>query len=129
MKLTTRLKRGRKSEWWVLQGGASKMTVAEINRELIGGVSMKYRPYIHMRDKRGPDGEDYYIRGEDYYLRGLPGCDTLDDAVEAVRSALVPAAVVEVTDRVSFIGVGMTADRAAKFANAMSRKIAEEGLR
>jgi hypothetical protein len=122
MKLTTRLKRGRKSEWLVLQGGATKMIVAEISRELIGGVSMKYRPYIHMRDKRGPDGEDYY-------LRGLPGCDTMDDAVEAVRSALVPAAVVEVTDRVSFIGVGMTADRAAKFANAMSRKIAEEGLR
>jgi hypothetical protein len=28
---------------------------------------------------------------------------------------------------VSFIGIGMTADRAAKFANAMNRKIAEEG--
>ena len=117
MKLTTRLKRGRKTEWWVLLGS----TIGEINREMTGGVVMQYRPYLHMRDKPGPDGEDYY-------LRALSAKDTLAEAVEMIREKLAEPEVVKVTDKVAFIGVGMTADRAAKFANAMSRKIAEEGL-
>ena len=121
MKLTTRLKRGRKTEWWVLKGGEVRMTIGEINRELTGGVVMQYRPYLHMRDKPGPDGEDYY-------LRSLSAKDTLAEAVEMIREKLAEPEVVKVTDKVAFIGVGMTADRAAKFANAMSRKIAEEGL-
>ena len=119
MKLTTRLKRGRKAEWWVLEGGRTKITVAEIVRELVGGVEMMHRPYLHMA-KPGPDGEPYT-------LRQLAAKNTLAEAVEVVKAALEShGAVVEVTDRVTFIGVGMTADRAAKFANAMAKKIAEE---
>lgn len=121
MKLTTRLKRGRKAEWWVLEGGRDRHTVAEVVRELVGGVEMMYRPYLHLLNP-GPDGEPYT-------LRQLAAKDTLAEAVEVVRAALEPQdAVAEVTDSVSFIGIGMTADRAAKFANAMKRKIAEGGL-
>jgi len=121
MKLTMRLKRGRKTEWWVLQGGEVRSTIGEINREMTGGVVMQYRPYLHMRDKPGPDGEDYY-------LRSLQAKDTLEEAVEVIREKLSEPVEVAVTSRVSFVGVGMTADRAAKFANAMARKIAKEGL-
>lgn len=122
MKLTTRLKRGRKTEWWVLRGGEVRVTIGEINREMTGGVVMQYRPYLHMRDKPGPDGEDYY-------LRSLLAKDTLAEAVEVIREKLAEPAVVKITDKVAFIGVGMAVDRAARFANAMTRKIAEEGLR
>jgi hypothetical protein len=119
MKLTTRLKRGRKTEWWVLEGGKVRTTVAEVVRELVGGVEMMYRPYLHLLN---PSAD-----GEPYTLRQLAARHTLEEAVEVVRAALEPpAAVVEVNDRVTFVGVGMTPDRAAKFANAMSRKIAEE---
>lgn len=117
MKLTTRLKKGRKTEWWVLAGGEVRHTVAEINRELTGGVAMQYRPYLHMRDKPGPDGEDYY-------LRQLAAKDTLAEAVEVVRDAMTPkAAAADVCDRVTFIGVGMTQEKADKFADAIRRRL------
>lgn len=117
MKLTTRLKRGRKSEWWVLEGGRVRTTVAEISRELTGGVVMQYRPYLHMRDKPGPDGESYY-------LRQLAAKDTLDEAIKVVAEAMEPKAVTaEATDRVTFIGVGMTQEKADQFAAGIRRRI------
>ncbi len=114
MKLTVKLKPGRKSEWVVRQG---RTVVAEINRQLTGGVKMQYRPYLRL---------DKPADGSNYSWRILAAEDSLEAAAANVEAAL--AEPIAVTDRVSFIGIGMTADRAAKFANAMSRKIAEEGL-
>lgn len=117
MKLTTRLKAGRKAEWVVRSG---RKVVAEINRQLVGGVKMAFVTYLKI---------DEPAEGSSYSWRVLRHAESLEEAVDLVRDALSPPAVVaEVTDRVAFIGVGMTADRAAKLANAMSRKIAEEGL-
>jgi hypothetical protein len=115
MKLTVKLKPGRKTEWVVRQG---RKVVAEINRQLTGGRKMQYRPYLRL---------DKPADGSNYSWRILWAEDTLDAAVANVEAAL-SAAPVEVTDRVSFVGIGMTADRAAKFANAMARKIREEKL-
>jgi hypothetical protein len=114
MKLTTKLKPGRKAEWVVRDG---RKVVAEINRQLTGGVKMQYRPYLKLNKPAD---------GSNYSWRILAAEDTMEAALENVRAAL--SEPIKVTDRVSFIGIGMTADRAAKFANAMSRKIAEEGL-
>lgn len=116
MKLTTRLRPGRKSEWVVRSG---RKVVAEINRQLTGGVKMQYRPYLRL---------DKPADGSNYSWRILAAEDSLEAALANVEDALAGPKVVEVTDRVAFIGVGMTADRAAKFASAMRKKIAEEGL-
>lgn len=89
-------------------GGVSKQGTA-------GGLLLPWRPWLYT-DKVGSDG--------DQVLRMLQPQSSVEGAVEAVRLAATSAAA-KVTDRVSFIGVGMTADRAAKFANAMRRKIAE----
>ena len=116
MKLTVKLKPGRKTEWVVRHG---RKVVAEINRQLTGGVKMQYRPYLRL---------DKPAEGSNYSWKILGAEDTLEAAVEVVEVVIAGAVAVAVANRVSFIGVGMTADRAAKFANAMSRKIAEEGL-
>lgn len=114
MKLTVKLKPGRKTEWIVRSG---RKVVAEVNRQLTGGVKMQYRPYLRI---------DKPAEGSNYSWKILAARDSLDDAVEVVRSALQPqATAAKVTDRVTFIGVGMTAAQTAKFANAMRRKIAE----
>jgi len=117
MKLTTRLKAGRKAEWVVRSG---RKVVAEVNRQLVGGVKMGFVTYLKI---------DEPADGSSYHWRILRDAESLEEAVGLVRDALEPSAVVaEVSDRVDFIGIGMTAERAAKFANAMRRKIAEEGL-
>jgi hypothetical protein len=116
MKLTVKLKPRRKTEWFVRNG---RTVVAEINRELTGGVKMQYRPYLRL---------DKPADGSNYSWRILGAEDTLEAAVANVEAAMAEPVAVAVTDRVSFVGVGMTADRAAKFANAMARKIAEERL-
>lgn len=116
MKLTLKLRPGRKAEWVVRQG---RKVVAEINRQLTGGVKMQYRPYLRL---------DKPADGSNYSWRILGAEDSLEAAVTNVEAALAEPAEVAVTSRVSFVGIGMTADRAAKFANAMARKIAEEGL-
>ena len=116
MKLTTRLKRGRKAEWWVLAGGKVSHTVAEVVRELVGGVELMYRPYLHLLNP----GQD----GEPYTLRQLAAKDTLAEAIEVVRAALEPQdAVAEVNDRVTFIGVGMTQEKANQFAAGIRRRL------
>jgi hypothetical protein len=79
MKLTARLKRGRKTEWWVLEGGAARHTVAEINRETEGTES-RYQPYLHLINA-SPEGLPYA-------LKKLVAAGTLAEAVEAVREEL-----------------------------------------
>lgn len=106
MKLTAKLKAGRKAEWAVRSG---RKVVAEINRQLVGGVKMGFVPYL----KLGKPSD-----GSAYSWRVLRHAETLDEAVEAVRLAVAS----KVTDRVTFIGVCMTVDRAAKFANAMAEE-------
>ena len=116
MKLTVKLKPGRKAEWVVRQG---RKVVAEINRQLTGGVTMQYRPYLRL---------DKPADGSNYSWKILGAEDTIEAAIANVEAALAEPVEVEVTSRVSFVGVGMAADRAAKFADAMARKIAKEGL-
>jgi hypothetical protein len=79
MKLSTRLKRGRKAEWWVLVGGANRHTVAEVLREPVGGV-IKFCPYIHLPN---PSRD-----GAPFSLSKLEAVDTLDAAIDVVRSEL-----------------------------------------
>ena len=90
-------------------GGVSKQGTA-------GGLFLPWRPWL-CTDKVGSDG--------DPVLQMLQPQSSVDGAVEVVRLAATSAAA-RVNDRVTFIGVGMTADRAAKFANAMAKKIGEE---
>lgn len=89
-------------------GGVSKQGTA-------GGLLLPWRPWLYT-DEIDSDG--------DRVLRMLQSQSSADGAFEAVRLAATSAQA-NVTKRVSFIGIGMTADRAAKFANAMKRKIAE----
>ena len=114
MKLTASLRRGSKTKWIVKSGSA---VVAEINHELTGGVVLQYRPYLHMTDKPGPDGESYY-------LRQLAAKNTLAEAVEVISLAIEPPVVAaDVADRVTFIGVGMTQDKANKFAAGIRKRM------
>lgn len=117
MKLTTKLKAGRKAEWAVRCG---RKVVAEINRQLVGGVKMAFVPFLKL---------DEPAEGSSYSWRVLRHADSLEEAVNLIRQELEPRdTAIEVSDRVTFVGIGMTADRAAKFVNAMNRRIAEEGL-
>jgi len=76
MKLTAKLKPGRKTEWVVRYG---REVVAEVNRQLTGGVKMQYRPYLRL---------DKPADGSHYLWRILDARDSLEDAVEVVRNAL-----------------------------------------
>lgn len=114
MKLTTKTKLGRKYEFVVRSG---RKVVAEINRQLVGGVKMGYVPYLKLDE---PCEED----GSPYCWRVLRHAETLAEAVEVVRAALEPQdAVAEVNDRVTFIGVGMTQEKADQFAAGIRRRL------
>lgn len=113
MKTTKRKMRGHNA-WEVLIDGK---VVGEVFKQgTADGLFLPFRPAV-ATGKVDPD--------EGPIMRVLQAQSTLDGAVEAVRLAATSAAA-KVNDRVTFIGVGMTADRAAKFANAMAKKIAEE---
>jgi hypothetical protein len=80
MKLTTRLKLRRKSEWWVLQGGSVRTTVGEILKEPADDLTIQYRPYLHILQPRKD--------GEAYSWRPLAVAASLSGAVEAIRAEL-----------------------------------------
>lgn len=112
MKITKKKVSG-ESRWIVKIDGAA---VGEVSvQNTAGGLFLPYRPCLYT-DKVCEDG--------DKVLRMLGMQSTLDGAVEALALACrkPTEAVAVVSDRVTFIGVGMTQKKADQFAAGIRRR-------
>lgn len=110
MKATRRKIPGR-TAWEVIVGGE---VVGEVFKQGTGdGLFLPFRPAV-------PTGKIDPEEGP--IMRLLLAQSTLEGAVEAVRLATA-SKTAAVSDRVTFIGVGMTQEKADKFAASIRRRM------
>lgn len=81
-----------------------------------GGLFLPWRPWL-LTGEVGSDG--------DPVLRMLQPQSSVEGAVEAVRLAAATSRA-KVTDRIEFIGVGMTQEKTDQFAAGIRRRLAKE---
>jgi len=115
MRVTKRKVPG-EERWIVKLDGTA---VGEVSvQNTAGGTFMPYRPYRYT-DKVAADGESV--------LRALTAQSTLEGAVEALAIACGKTASAAVSDRVTFVGVGMGQEKADQFAAGIRRRMLEDG--
>jgi hypothetical protein len=111
----TRRKVPGEERWIVKLDGTA---VGEVRvQNTAGGTFMPYRPYRYT-DKVADDG--------DSVLRALTAQSTLDGAVEALAIAGRKPASAAVSDRVTFVGVGMGQKKTDEYAAGIRRRMLDD---